>query len=591
MSFIKGAGFVHDASGATASSVQAALAADPEGAREELDLVHGQVSREAIVHGPIIPRTAHRLANLALTSPAKLTFLSIGDSFALDFSYIGERYFGRELSSGGGVDATRWLATANTTANIPAARDATLSPTGGYWEVDNAETIIMEASASVGPWMQKIMVFYTAQNGGGSFSVQEDTGSGWTAIHASLTGISTNNAGAKTPMVASHTYATSLRRRIRVIGTAGTSIVWGICGTDRYTTAGVAKGGFECWQFGRSGSDMGEISATSQAMIDMLYQTLSPDIVIYKSNDSTTHLANLPTYIGKVQAALPGIAGNLERDEPDFFFLAQHPTNNVGYTTRDQTAEDLLLMGYAETYSGTYVNSRNIYRNYDFLRDLITGEDGLHITGPGDGVCCAYICAAVNQVVQGLLENKLMRLVTNTFNTGSYSHYCNPDNNAVLYRNLTGAGIGNAFYGIGVGSTSDAWFQYTNDGKYRQVIKNSRFYFAGEGFGTTCGTGMSLPATAGFTFLGSGVNEPSLRVLHAAGVTSADLLQLCTGSSTSSAGTTKFAVNFDGTIRPTSKTPASASDTGVVGTICADANYIYVCTATNTWKRVAIATW
>lgn len=36
MSFIKGAGFVHDASGATPESVQAALAADPEGAREAI---------------------------------------------------------------------------------------------------------------------------------------------------------------------------------------------------------------------------------------------------------------------------------------------------------------------------------------------------------------------------------------------------------------------------------------------------------------------------------------------------------------------------------------------------------------------------
>lgn len=37
--------------------------------------------------------------------------------------------------------------------------------------------------------------------------------------------------------------------------------------------------------------------------------------------------------------------------------------------------------------------------------------------------------------------------------------------------------------------------------------------------------------------------------------------------------------------------PASASATGVAGTIAWDANYIYICTATNTWKRVAISTW
>jgi hypothetical protein len=39
------------------------------------------------------------------------------------------------------------------------------------------------------------------------------------------------------------------------------------------------------------------------------------------------------------------------------------------------------------------------------------------------------------------------------------------------------------------------------------------------------------------------------------------------------------------------QTPASASATGTAGTIQWDASYIYVCTAANTWKRVAIATW
>lgn len=38
-------------------------------------------------------------------------------------------------------------------------------------------------------------------------------------------------------------------------------------------------------------------------------------------------------------------------------------------------------------------------------------------------------------------------------------------------------------------------------------------------------------------------------------------------------------------------TPASAGAAGIQGQWAADADYIYRCTATNTWKRVAIATW
>lgn len=37
--------------------------------------------------------------------------------------------------------------------------------------------------------------------------------------------------------------------------------------------------------------------------------------------------------------------------------------------------------------------------------------------------------------------------------------------------------------------------------------------------------------------------------------------------------------------------PASASAAGDVGQIAQDGSYLYVCTAQDTWKRVAIATW
>jgi len=45
------------------------------------------------------------------------------------------------------------------------------------------------------------------------------------------------------------------------------------------------------------------------------------------------------------------------------------------------------------------------------------------------------------------------------------------------------------------------------------------------------------------------------------------------------------------TILETSTTPASASASGVTGTISWDSDYVYVCTATNTWKRSALSAW
>ena len=66
--------------------------------------------------------------------------------------------------------------------------------------------------------------------------------------------------------------------------------------------------------------------------------------------------------------------------------------------------------------------------------------------------------------------------------------------------------------------------------------------------------------------------------------------RLLVGTSSDSGGAL-LQVNGDRIRVGTAKTPASASATGAAGEICWDADYIYVCTATNTWKRTAIATW
>jgi len=41
----------------------------------------------------------------------------------------------------------------------------------------------------------------------------------------------------------------------------------------------------------------------------------------------------------------------------------------------------------------------------------------------------------------------------------------------------------------------------------------------------------------------------------------------------------------------TSKTPSSSSASGNAGDFCWDSNYIYICISTNTWRRIAHATW
>jgi hypothetical protein len=61
------------------------------------------------------------------------------------------------------------------------------------------------------------------------------------------------------------------------------------------------------------------------------------------------------------------------------------------------------------------------------------------------------------------------------------------------------------------------------------------------------------------------------------------------GGITSSGGNLVTSLGFLRIVTPS--TPASAAASGSIGTIVWDTGFVYVCTASNTWKRVAIATW
>jgi hypothetical protein len=86
------------------------------------------------------------------------------------------------------------------------------------------------------------------------------------------------------------------------------------------------------------------------------------------------------------------------------------------------------------------------------------------------------------------------------------------------------------------------------------------------------------------TNVGSGTEAFNLQVLlMAAGATAT---AVATFNSNGNFGITGNTLNI-----PVTRTPASASATGTTGDICWDASYIYVCVATDTWKRTAISTW
>jgi hypothetical protein len=92
----------------------------------------------------------------------------------------------------------------------------------------------------------------------------------------------------------------------------------------------------------------------------------------------------------------------------------------------------------------------------------------------------------------------------------------------------------------------------------------------------------SSAASIRFITRGSGSPSEAVRIDN--------LGRLLVGTDADSGGAL-LQVNGDRIRVATAKTPASATDTGTAGEICWDADYIYVCVATDSWKRTAIAAW
>ncbi len=109
-------------------------------------------------------------------------------------------------------------------------------------------------------------------------------------------------------------------------------------------------------------------------------------------------------------------------------------------------------------------------------------------------------------------------------------------------------------------------------------------FSGGAGDGTGAGGDVIIEAGQGGSSNGSGGNA---ELTSGAGHGTNDAGNVILTAALSTGG-----VGLDGSIiLAQSRVPANASDTGIVGAIAWDSGFIYICVTTNTWKRVAIATW
>lgn len=184
---------------------------------------------------------------------------------------------------------------------------------------------------------------------------------------------------------------------------------------------------------------------------------------------------------------------------------------------------------------------------------------------------------------------RIISFGTGTGGTGTYTL----DTSQVQSVAMTGMQAGGPARGTiyRVNSGAVAGFQINNPGYYTTLPTSpvSVVTLTGAGSGMTFTPALNLLAIT-VTGAGSGYGEylpPAPRATGSVGTYRAASFKV---AMTGTQGL--LSLNTGGRVAiPTSVTPASAAATGAAGTIAWDSSYVYVCVATDTWKRAAIATW
>ena len=210
-------------------------------------------------------------------------------------------------------------------------------------------------------------------------------------------------------------------------------------------------------------------------------------------------------------------------------------------------------------FQGTYSASN------DF--ELANGKDAvLKFSGAGAS-------ATVTQVFADLVADNLTANVTGNL-TGDVTG------------NVTGAVTGNVTGNLTGNVTGDVTGNVTGN---VTSTGSSSFSNADINGGAIDGTVIGASSAAAGTF--TNITASGTSTLTTVDINAGDIDGTNIGTSTPGAGTFSALVTTADHIRiNTSQTPASSSASGTAGEIAWDSNYIYVCVATNSWKRVALST-
>jgi hypothetical protein len=163
----------------------------------------------------------------------------------------------------------------------------------------------------------------------------------------------------------------------------------------------------------------------------------------------------------------------------------------------------------------------------------------------------------------------------------------------LAYNGIGNQGVSNTAIGYFAGNVNSTGARSTFIGRDAGVLNTtgSDQVFIGSDAGDICTTGTQNTVLGSQADLAANSDNNSIVIGYNAVGLGSNTTAIGNSSTTSTKLFGTVSLTGDTVNVATQKTPASATATGTKGDIVHDTNYIYVCTAANTWKRALLSTW
>ncbi len=349
-------GDIASAADLTAATTPAAIADRisefAEGNR--VDALAGLLLHRSHTNGAaILPKASRRIQETSQLSfdPFRLSVVFTGDSFAVNLAREMSRKTGQPVAADGmghlGVKYTQ-----EGTVGV-SGTDFTRSPHGFTALLNGSPDALIYPPNQNDSY--KVQVFYSKQEGvPGVFTLQSSTNGGaWTTVPgASAIDVEGGTGTGITAGVFEHAFSDTALRRYRALWVSGNVKIIGMTRSNVWT--GTAnKGGIANFDLSYSGQKVSESNLCPQAVWDVVFGALQPDIITFKADDNAADIAALAGVIEKATAAY---------SQSDWILFSQHPTG-----TKQGIAlqpEDMVVKGIADSGKHLFINGRSIMPSY-----------------------------------------------------------------------------------------------------------------------------------------------------------------------------------------------------------------------------------